>query len=383
MTLRLTLLAAAALAAVSCGNKTQPVSAAPAPAAKDPYVITATPELEQTLRVGPANWMPVSEKLTIPGRIEADERRIARVSAMMPGRVTGLEVIEGQSVERGQTVAVLYSTELSAAQLALLKALTQNQLAQRSVTRARQLLDAGVIGSAEFQRREAELAESVAMISQSRDQLQVLGMAAASVADLERDRRIHSTTPVVSPIAGIVTKRHVTPGQVVENASVLIEVADLSHVWLVADVPEEHAGAIEVGKFIEAEIPALPGEKLRGRLTHVSAVVDPDTRTVRVRADLLNSRRRFKPAMLAVVTLNDEAQRRQVVPASAVVREGNDDYVFVRSGERQYRMVPVKLGTELDHHRVIDPPLAAKESVVLDGAFHLNSERKRLLVKGS
>ena len=110
----------------------------------------------------------------MPGRIEADETRLARIGAPVPGRITDLQAREGDTVKRGQPLAVLNSTELSTAQLAYLKALSQRSLAARAASRAQQLLDADVIGAAELQRRQAELAQAEAEVNAAGDQLKVL-----------------------------------------------------------------------------------------------------------------------------------------------------------------------------------------------------------------
>jgi cobalt-zinc-cadmium efflux system membrane fusion protein len=154
----------------------------------------------------------------------------------------------------------------------------------------------------------------------------------------------------------------------------------LSHVWLVADVPEQSAGSIKVGKAVEAVIPALPGQKLRGTLSFVSATVNRETRTVTTRMNLPNPNRIFKPAMLTTMTLIDGAEQRLVVPASSVVREGNDDCIFVQTAPNTYTLRTVSLGVDLGDKRVLLEGVQPGEKIVADGAFHLNNERKRQAV---
>lgn len=350
--------------------------------AANPLEIEVRPDLMQLIRVGEPSWTAVAGTLRVAGRVEADETRMARVSAPVTGRIVHLEVIEGQKVEKGQMLATIHSTDLASAQSSFLKALTQHQLGERAVSRARQLLEAGVIGSAELQRREAELEQAVAELSSSREQLGILGMSRQDVERLESTRRIDSVTHVVSTISGRVLERRVTIGQVVQGAEVVCVVADLSNVWLVADVPEQSAGAIEIGKEVQAEIPALPGEVITGKLSFVSAVVNPETRTVRTHMDLPNPHRRFKPSMLATITLVDGAERRQVVPSTAVVRDGNDDGIFVQTGPNRFVLRAVTLGEEFRDRRVLMDGVNGGEKIVVDGAFHLNNERRRAVLRG-
>jgi cobalt-zinc-cadmium efflux system membrane fusion protein len=374
---------AAALLLAGCGVKTpteQKTQAATEP--RNPLEVTPSEDLLKQLKIGEAKYAAVAASLRIPGRIEADETRLAVVGAPMTARIVEMEVIEGQNVKRGQVLATLYSTELSDAQFNFLKAFSQQTLAQRAAERAKQLLAADVIGSAELQRRETELSQSNAEVSALRDQLKVLGMNADEIQKLEKTRVVNSRSEIVAQIDGTVLERRVTIGQVLQPAETAFILADLSSVWLVADVPEQVAGAIAVGKLVEAEVPALPGHPIRGKLSFVSATVNPETRTVTTRIDLPNPHRRFKPAMLATVILKDNAENARVIPSSAIVREGNDELVFAQTAPGAFILRPVTLGAEVDGNRVVTAGISAGEKVVLDGAFHLNNERKRMALQG-
>jgi membrane fusion protein, heavy metal efflux system len=369
--------------AVLGGCKDATARKATAKAQADPLSITPTPEIAGRIETGTVQTQPVTAMLRVSGRVEADETRIARIGSPVTGRLTELAVYEGQPVKRGQTLATVYSTDLSNAQSAFLKALTQRQLAERAVSRARQLLDAGVIGEAELQRREAELQQVSADLSSSREQLAVLGLTKEAIDKLQSTRMLNSTTHIVSSIDGIVLERKATIGQVVQAVETLFIISDLSTVWLVADVPEQSAGALHIGKSVEAEIPALPGELITGRLSFVSSVVNRETRTVRTRMNLGNPERKFKPAMLATMTLVDGAESRRVVPTTAVVRENNNDHVFVQIAPNTFVLRRVLLGEEFRDLRVVLEGLPAGEKIVTKGAFHLNNERNRLLLQAS
>lgn len=371
------LLAAAVLA--GCGDK----PSAPAPAPRDPLAIQAQAELAARLKTGAPEVTEVRETLRVPGRIEADETRLARVGAPVPGRVTDLEAREGETVRRGQVLAVINSTELSSAQLAYLKAVSQRGLAARAAVRAQQLLEADVIGAAELQRRQAELAQAEAEVNAGRDQLKVLGMGGAALERLAGTRTINSTAQIVAPIAGTIIDRKVTEGQVVQPADGVFLVADLSNLWAVADVPEQIAGSVRSGESVQLEIAALPGRLLPGKLSFVAPTVSPETRTVRVRMDLPNPQREFRPNMLASMLIRSAPQWRLTVPAEAVVREENRDFVFVRNGENAYRLQAVQLGAEFEGRRVVQSGLREADVIVLEGAFHLNNERKRRELSGS
>jgi cobalt-zinc-cadmium efflux system membrane fusion protein len=372
-------LSAAALLS-SCGTKTTPQ--AEAGVTHNPMEISPSADLKKQLRVGEPQREPVSSTLRVAGRVEANGNRMARVSAPVTGRILEVKAIEGQHVTKGEVLATVYSTELSSAQSEFLKASSLRQVSERAVSRAKQLLEAGVIGSAELQRREAELQQASADLSASRERLRVLGLQDDTIAKLQSNRLLSSVTEIVSSIDGIVLERKATIGQIVQAVEPVFTIADLSHVWLVADVPEQSAGNIKVGKTVQAEIPALPGRKITGTLSFVSATVNPETRTVATRMNLPNPDRIFKPAMLTTMTLIDGSEERLVVPAAAVVREGNDDCVFIQTAPNTYLLRPVVLGEDMGDKRVLIEGVNPGDKIVTEGAFHLNNERRRLALGG-
>jgi cobalt-zinc-cadmium efflux system membrane fusion protein len=164
---------------------------------------------------------------------------------------------------------------------------------------------------------------------------------------------------------------------VVQPAEALFTVADLSTVWVVAQVPEVEAGRVRVGQKVRVSVPANGEEPVEGRLAWVADTVDPETRTVTVRTELPNPQRLLKPAMLASMAIEPLPQPRLVVPSAAVVREDNEDHVFVRqSATGSYRLTRVQLGDEVGGLRVVRGGLRGGETIVVEGGFHLNNERK-------
>jgi cobalt-zinc-cadmium efflux system membrane fusion protein len=369
------------LVLAGCGSVEKPSVAAEAPK-EDPTSIAPQPSLREQLKIGEPAWAMVGTSMTVAARVEVDETRVTRAGSPLMGRITALSVQEGEQVRNGQVLALLNSTGLTDAQLGFLKSLSQRLLAQRAVERAQVLLKADVIGVAELQRREAELQQASAELDAAQDQLTLLGMTPEGIEELRRTRALNSVTSVRAGMDGTVLVRKVTVGQVVQPADTVCEIVDLSTVWLVADVPEQTAGHLTVGTTVEAEIAALPGEKVLGHLSFVSSTVNPETRTVRVRMNLPNPRRLFKPAMLATMVLKEQPQRQRVLPSSAVVREGNDEYVFVQEDANRFRLRAVALGAEVEAGRVLVDGVKPGEKVVLAGAFHLNNERRRRSQRG-
>jgi membrane fusion protein, heavy metal efflux system len=356
---------------------------APAPAAatvtKDPMTVVADPEVAKWLKVEPVRTVEFRESLRVPASVSVDETRVARIGASVTGRITELKAIVGQSVVKGQTLAMLNSTELSTAQLSFLKAFSSKQLAQRAADRAHQLFDADVIGLAELQRRQTELSQAEADLSASHDQLKVLGMSEAGIHKLEQSRTVNSQSFVVASISGMVIERTVAQGQVVQPADAVFTVADLSRLWVQAEVPEKQSDLVKVGDVVRVSIPALDNRTIDGKLVFVSSTVNPETRTVSVRTELANTDRSIRPAMLAVMMIQDRPTPRPVVPMNAVVRQDNKEFVFVRTAANTFRLVLVGLGVESNGLRPVLEGLKGGDEIVIDGAFHLENERKQHL----
>jgi cobalt-zinc-cadmium efflux system membrane fusion protein len=369
------LLVIAAIALPGCGEPRAPAAAAPAPL--EPDLVIVTPDLLARLKLASVGDAEIRETLRVTSQVKVDEEHVARIGAPVTGRITEVRAVPGDRVKEGAMLATINSTELGTAQLAYLKAMSQMQLQSRSVERARVLLNADVIGSAELQRRESELTSTEAEMRAAADQLRVLGMSRSALNTLAEKRQINSLSPITATLSGTVIERKVTQGQVVQPADALFTVADLSQVWVVAEVPEQQAPFVRVGEYVQIEIPALAGRDIIGRLIYVSDIVTPETRTVTVRTQVSNPDRALKPAMLASMMIKTEPQFMLAVPSTALVRDGNRDSVFVQAAPDRFRLRAVKLGAEYQGMRMVLDGLKAGDVVVVEGGFHLNNERRR------
>ncbi len=370
---------------IGCGPATpeKKPEASVAKEVTDPLSIKAEPGLFERLRIEEPTWAEVGLKVTVPAHVSVDESRVTRVGSPVLGRVLELPVQVGMEVKQGQELAVLNSTALSDAQLAFLRAFSRRQAEERAVQRAKSLLEAGVIGTVELSRREAEFSQATAEMDVARDQLGLLGMSRESIVRLEQTRQIDSVSRVLAGINGTVIERRVSVGQVIQASESLCDIVDLSRVWLLADVPELKGGSLSVGQPVRVRVPALPELSIEGRLTFVSATVNPATHTIQVRLDVKNEDRKLKPAMLATLEFTNHAEKKLVIPLSAVVREDNQEHVFVQKEPQVFILRKVSIGHEADSNRVSVEGLREGEKIVTEGAFHLNNERSRRALKGT
>ena len=343
----------------------------------DPNVVLLTKQLSQQVKLYTVSKTEMRDYFRVPATIQVDEQRVARIGASVTGRIKDIEAKLGQNVVQGQVLATLNSTELAQSQLMYIKSTLQIVLQTKAVERARLLQEADVIGAAELQRREAELSSAQAELNAAKDQLIVLGMSESAIDKLGYTGQIRSYSNVNARIAGTVISRKVNLGQVVQPAEELFIIADLSRLWVVAEVPEQQIDLIDTGEEVLVEIPALNNKKYKAKLIYEGDIVNPQTRTVTIRSDIANINKEIKPDMLASMLIQSNPMLKLAVPLESIVRENNQTYVFVQMAPDKFRLREVQLGEESNGLVIIASGIEEGELVVAEGAFHVNNERKR------
>lgn len=343
---------------------------------RDINSITVRPELAERLEIGQPALIDLADKILVPSRVQVDEERTAQIGSYVTGRIINMFVILGDYVKAGDRLARITSPDLTQAQLAYLRSLSRVVVTQKASERARHLLAADVIPLAEVERRQSELEIAQAELSAATDQLRLLGMDDVELKELSKRGKILPWMDIKATREGYVIARNVIVGQVVQPADPLFQVADLSHVWVVGDVPEQIARDVRLEQHVEIQVPALGTHLLDGVIIFVSDTINRLTRTVMTRVMVENPERKLKPDMLANMHITDPQHKILVVPESAIVRELNTDYVFIALGDNRFQRVPVELGPEVADLRPIIKGLTIDQRIVTAGAFHLDSERK-------
>ncbi len=366
-----------------CDGTPSDVVASKVPAAVSaPGLITLS--AEESSRVGlvvqPVARSDFRTHRDFPAIVQPNQRNMAEITALVRGRVVEVYADFGQEVKANAPLAILYSSELGLAQSAYLKAKAKLHVAEQAYSRAQFLLQEQVIGEAEAQRRQAELLSTQAEANESHDRLKLLGMDEAEFSRLDRSRQIRSVVPIVAPFAGRIIGRKLTRGEVVETTDNLFVIADLSEVWVQANIPEKdipfvHAIHASGGTQVEVRINAYPKEVFQGTITYVGDVLDPVTRTMQLRTELPNRDGRLKPEMFATIRLFSDAQRdRLAVPEAALQRDQGRTYVFVQRSVNEYELREVHVGDSNGTVTAILSGLNEGEPVVTNGAFVLKSE---------
>ena len=371
-----------ALMLIGCGNKAESTESAQkaakqaAEGEKDVNVITVRPELAGRIKIGQPSMVDLADKIQVPSRVEVDEERLVHIGSYVTGRIVDMFVILGDYVKVGDRLARITSPELTQAQLAFLRASSRVVVTQKATDRARHLLAADVIPLAEVERRISELEIAQAELGAAKDQLSLLGVDDSILKQLASKGQILPHIDIKSTRNGYIINRNVIVGQVVQPADPLFQVADLSSVWVVGDIPEQIARDVQVGQHVEIHIPAMGDTHFDGVIIYVADTVNPLTRTVMVRTMVENPQRKLKPDMLANMHITDNQHKSLVVPETAVVRESNLDYVFIAKGNNKFRRTAVELGSEVAGYRPVVNGITIDQKIVMDGAFHLDSERK-------
>ncbi|HLZ35243.1 MAG TPA: efflux RND transporter periplasmic adaptor subunit [Nitrospira sp.] len=374
-----------ALTATGTGCDSRPSNAvvAKSPAAAPvPGVVLLPPE--DSSRIGlvvqPATRSDFRTYREFPAILQPNERAMADITTLVRGRVVDVYADLGQQVEANALLAILYSSELGLAQSAYLKSRAKLHVAEQAYARAKYLLQEKVIGEAEAQRRQAELLSMQAEAHESRDHLKLLGMSDEEFRRLDKSRDIRSHVPIVAPFAGRIIGRNLTRGEVVETTEKLFVVADLSEVWVRANIPEKdipfvHSVHASGGTQAEVRVNAYPREIFKGTITYVGDVLDPATRTMQLRLELPNPEGRLKPEMFATIRLYSESQPdRLAVPETALQRDQDRTFVFVQRSAGEYEVREVQIGESNGTQTTILGGLSEGDQVVTHGAFVLKSE---------
>lgn len=292
----------------------------------------------------------VHKTIAAYGRVDYDETRLAVVNVRVAGWIEELFVdFTGRFVRKGDPLFLLYSPELVSAQ--------SEYLLARAATSA----DAPYT---------SELAAT------ARERLRLWQLSDEQVEELERTGKPRTSIPILSPVSGYVVDKMAVEGMRIEPSMTLYRIADLSTVWVQADVYESELPWVKIGQTATIVLPSLTGRALRGTVAWIDPVLNPATRAARVRIELDNRDGLLKPDMYATVELHVDLGERLVVPESAVLRTGERQLVFVDQGQGMFEMRLVTLGVRASDAYEILAGIDAGERVVSSANFLIDAESR-------
>lgn len=371
----------------------RPEEAAEAPSA-DVVTVDADTRERIGLKVDAIGTRSVADMIQTTGVVEPNATRVAHVRLLAPGRVETVHVRVGDRVRAGQPLLTYDNVELGSlvgdyltATVAVDRAVAEADVARRALERAAKLVDAGGLSRAEYERRDAEHKRALAAVATERaavanveKKLQRFGMSSSDISRLREsdgDTSTWSRTVVPAPFAGVITAADVAPGEAVDTTRELFTVTDLSTVWVVGDVYQRDIAAVRTGQDAYLSVETYPGERFTGRVTFVSDVLDPATRTAKVRVEVPNREGRLKLGMFVSVQLPTAAERQAlVIPVSALQDIDGESVVFVQTSDTTFQKRAIQIGPAVTGFVPVLTGLQAGDRIVTDGAFMLKSKLK-------
>ena len=355
--------------APDCGMDLVPVYAdgAPSKANLPEGAFQITPEKQQLIGVtyGVALLQPVSRTMRTVGRLAYDETKIHHVHTKFEGWIEDVFVdFTGKLVQKGQPLLTVYSPDLLQTQQEYLLAL-----------RGR-----GELASSPF--KEAS-AGAQSLFESAKRRLELWDVSEAEIKELERTGKPTKALTIYAPAAGFVLTRNAFTKQRVMPDTDLYSIADLSSVWVLADIYEYEAADVSVGQTATVTLPYLPGRTFRGQVTYIYPQVDSTTRTLKARIEVANPKFELKPDMYANVELSISYGRQVVVPQEAVMDSGSEQTVFVALDDGYFAPRKVQLGAKVDNKYIVLAGLKPGERIVTSGNFLIDSESKLKYASGS
>jgi cobalt-zinc-cadmium efflux system membrane fusion protein len=316
---------------------------------------------ESAVRYVAVGEQPIADRLDLSAKVEADPARMFRVFPPASGRVLAIKVKPGDTVERGETLAKIDSADGAAAQSDMTKARIEAERAQRAADREKVLLDHGAVAEKDYIDAKAASDSAQAELVRAKRRLEVLGLNANAATD---------GISLLSPSRGIVLNVNAAPGEFsksLDNADPLLTIADLSTVWIVGDVFEKDIAKVQPGTKAVVTVDAFPGQQWTGRIDSVAGALDPVTRTLKVRVALENPGEKLKPEMFAQIHVAVGSHNAIVVPASALIHQGQNTIVFTEMNGKPIEQ-NVTTGQATDGKVEITSGIQEGQRVVVNGA---------------
>jgi len=330
--------------------------------------------------VRPAYQMRVTT-IETSGKAQFNEEQLVRVQAPATGRVVEVLARPGDAIESGERLLVLDSPDLGSAKSDYAKAVADVERADKAVTLARELFEAKAIAQKELREAENDYRKAVAERERAAARLRTLGVTAEHLPEIASRADASTRIVVTAPRSGVIVERNANVGQVVvygqsDTPVNLFVIADLSTMWILADVYEPDVPRVRPGHGVTATLPCCPGDRYEGRVTYISDSVDKETRTVKVRAVVPNHGRALKAEMFVKVAIGTASTSALTIPQSAVHRENGQAFVLVVTGKDEYERRPVKLGDELDGFTEVLAGVTPADRVVITGGILLKKTAK-------
>jgi membrane fusion protein, heavy metal efflux system len=331
-----------------------------------------------SLKIGPVASREFALLKTAVGTIDFNENLLVQVFSQYLGKILKAFYNIGDEVQAGSVLFTIDSPDLLQAESALLASAGVLELQKRVLARATNLLKAGGSAQKDVDQATSDQQTAEGNFKAAKDAVRIFGKSDAEVEQILVDRKVDSTLVVPSPISGRIVTRNAAPGFLTQPgaAPAPFTVADLSTMWMLANVIETDAPAYKLGQEVEVRVPAYPDKVFKGHVTALGAMIDPNTHRQLVRSEINDPEHLLRSGMFAsfVIRVGDPV-RSLAVPAGGVVREGDGTMtVWVTKNNRRFMKRTVKVGLQQDGWTQIREGLSPEDTVVTDGAVFLSNK---------
>jgi membrane fusion protein, heavy metal efflux system len=331
-----------------------------------------------TLKIAPVAVRDFARLKTAVGTIDFNENLLVQVFSQYAGKILKANFNIGDDVKAGDVLFTIDSPDLLQAESTVLAAAGVLELQKRTLARATGLLKAGGSAQKDVDQSTSDQQTAEGNYKAARDVVRIFGKTDAEIDQVVDMRKVDSTLRATSPIAGRVVARNAAPGLLTQpgNTASPYSVADLSTMWMLANVVETDAPAYKIGQDVEVRVPAYPDAVFKGRVTTVGSMIDPNTHRQLVRSEIDDPQHLLRSGMFASFVIHvGDPSRSLAVPAEGVVREGDGTMtVWVTGDRRHFTKRTVKLGLQQDGWDQILDGLSPGETVVTDGAVFLSNK---------
>jgi cobalt-zinc-cadmium efflux system membrane fusion protein len=311
------------------------------------------------------------------GSIDFNEDMTLQVFTPYQGRIIGLFAKVGDDVQKGQTLFTIDSPDLLQAESTLIAAAGVREFTTRNLARLKELYTTRAVSQKDLEQATSDQQTAEGNLRAARDSVRIFGKTDAEIDRIVAQRMADPTLVAPSPISGRITARNAAPGLFVQpgNAPAPYTVADISTMWMVANVPESDSPAFRIGQDVKVKVAAFPERVFEGKITTIGATVDPNTRRVLVRSEIHDPQNELRSGMFANFVISiGEPVRSVAVPLAGVVREGDGSMiVWVTADRRHFTRRTVKIGDQREGYRQILDGLQLGELVATEGAIFLSN----------
>ena len=310
----------------------------------------------------------VQNEVAVPAKVQADPEHVVHIYPPVSGRLISLKVRPGDAIKAGQTVAIIESSDAASARADYEKARIEAQRSEQAERRATLLLQHEVMSQKDYEDIEAQAESAKSDLARTEQRLRMLGLGNSSASD---------RVAIKSPRSGVVTEIGASNGELsksLDNANSIATIADLSSVWIVGDLYEKDLALAARGTPAKITLSSLPDRNWSGTISNVSDVLDPNTRTLKIRVILPNPAHQLKPEMFATIHLVGRRQQLMTVPTTAVLHEGNNAFVIVKKADGTYEKRSVTIADSQSDKTEIASGLRPGETIVTAGAELLRDE---------